>query len=182
MSKAVAGCLAAAVLLAACGAPSVQRTRIPPLPGTNATFAWAAQSGEMATVIIGNPFDVPQERTNDAVLAAMAGSYAGPDVRFTTDPAPNAPAGFEVVVLLDGPPAMRYDILCKNRSAAAPQPRQGFNTVVVSFCAGDSTLSSAAGSVARVAAPEDSAYRALISSAMIELIPRRQKEERGLRQ
>jgi len=50
---------AATALGAGCAVPSATRIGLP-LPGTYATFAYAALPGELYAEVIGNPFTAPQ--------------------------------------------------------------------------------------------------------------------------
>lgn len=173
--------LIAAAILSGCAADVVSQQG-PAQPGTTVTLAYAARNGEMATVIIGNPFDLPKERVDAAVTDAMAGSYAGPEIRFTTTPAPDAPKGYDVVVLLDGPPAMDARLLCRARDRVSPQPTGTDTTVVIAFCASGQTLNAVSGRMPLVTAPEDPAFRGMIARAMVQLIPTKGMQESDLRQ
>ncbi len=173
---ALSALLAAAVPLADAVADSVTRTFMA-RPGTRTTFVYAASSGEMATVIIGNPFGGAQQQVDAAVLAALSGSYIGPQVRFTNTPSPQAPAGYEIVVLLDGPPGMAAKTLCTDRARAAPVPSPGSTTVVIAFCAGTTTMSAAAGRTSKIASPDDPAFRTLLLRTMMMVIPTRDQED-----
>lgn len=170
----------AALILSGCNTDVVTQ-KVQAQPGTTETLAYAAGNGEMATVIIGNPFDLPKQQVDAAVTDAMAGSYAGPEIRFTTTPAPDAPKGYDVVVLLDGAPAMDARLLCKARDRVTPLPSGTDTSVVIAFCAGRQTLNAVSGRVPLVTTPDDPAFRGMIARAMMQLIPTKGMQEADLR-
>ena len=165
----LAGLALAAAAVAGCSTEisrgNIERAGIP----TN--FSYAASRGEMWTVVIGNPFRVPDPILESAVVGAMQGNYYGPRTQFTTRPSPAADPNYRIVVDFAYPPVTLPDAVC---NAMVPQsagyPVGGRVEMLVAFCIGQS-LQSWVRMSAVAAGPEDPAFRRMIANAMVQLIP-----------
>src|SRR5512134_2130359 len=89
--------------------------------GVLSTFAYAAAKGEMNTVVIGNPFDIPKDALERVITETMQGNHYGPRTTFTTTPSPEARSDYRVVMMFDRPRAMNRQELCGPRAQLEPE-------------------------------------------------------------
>ncbi|TVR99796.1 MAG: hypothetical protein EA406_02295 [Rhodospirillales bacterium] len=139
--------------------------------GIRSNFAYAAGIGEMNTVIIGNPFDLPAAQVQQTVLGAMQGNHFGPRTRFTTEPSERARSDYRIVVVFDFPIGVPQHRVCgptEDMPQAAGGSRLGMTTV---FCWRDQVISWVNADTARPASPDDRAFRTLVANSMWNLLP-----------
>jgi hypothetical protein len=147
--------------------------------GVLSTFAYAAADGEMNTVVIGNPFDMPKSALDRIVTDAMQGNHYGPPTTFTTMPSPDARPQYRIVMMFDRPPAMPRQQLCGRRETLTPEPRGDRLRLATAFCARNQLLSWVDSSIAMPTSPDDAAFRNMIANATFNLIPSRDHDPSG---
>jgi hypothetical protein len=147
--------------------------------GVLSTFAYAAATGEMNTVVIGNPFDISKDALERLITETMQGNHYGPRTTFTTTPSPNAQAHFRVVMMFDRPRAMNRQQLCGPREQLKPEPRGDRLRLATAFCARNQLLSWVDSSIRAPASPDDPAFRNMIANAIFNLIPWRDHDPDG---
>ena len=141
--------------------------------GVLSTFAYAAADGEMNTVVVGNPFDMPQSALDRIVTDAMQGNHHGPRTTFTTTPSPDARPQYRIVMMFDRPRNMNRQQLCGPREHLTPEPRGGRLHLATAFCARNQLLSWVDSSIPTPASPDEPAFRRMIANATFNLIPAR---------
>jgi hypothetical protein len=149
--------------------------------GVLSTFAYAAADGEMNTVVIGNPFDMPKSALDRIVTDAMQGNHYGPPTTFTTMPSPDARPHYRIVMMFDRPPAMPRQQLCGPREALTPEPRGDRLHLATAFCARNQLLSWVDSSIPTPVSADDAALRSMIANATFTLIPSRDHDPSGRR-
>jgi hypothetical protein len=147
--------------------------------GVLSTFAYAAADGEMNTVVIGNPFDIPKDALERVITETMQGNHYGPRTTFTTTPSADARAHFRVVMMFDRPRAMNRQQLCGPKDELEPEPRGDRLRLATAFCARNQLLSWVDSSIAAPASPDDPAFRNMIANAIFNLIPSRDHDPDG---
>ena len=137
-------------------------------------WASVASSGEVRTVVVGDPFSVGREHFDQAVTDAMYGHNWGPLVKFTTKPSDKANPHYSVVMLFDAPPTYGGVQVCRESgktptSQSAPQPDRPIY-VAAGFCLEDVPLTYLAGVVARTGV-DDPGFRNYIGQVTARLFP-----------
>lgn len=147
--------------------------------GVLSTFAYAAAEGEMNTVVIGNPFDIPKDALERIITETMQGNHYGPRTTFTTTPSADARADYRIVMMFDRPRAMNRQELCGSKAQLEPEPRGDRLRLATAFCARNQLLSWVDSSIASPASPDDPAFRKMIANAIFNLIPWRDHDPDG---
>jgi hypothetical protein len=148
--------------------------------GVLSTFAYAAAEGEMNTVVIGNPFDIPKDALEGIITETMQGNHYGPRTTFTTTPSEDARADYRIVMMFDRPRAMNRQQLCGPKAELEPEARGDRLRLATAFCARNQLLSWVDSSVAAPASPDDPAFRKMIANAIFNLIPWRDHDPDGM--
>ena len=161
--------LAALAVLAGCGGPMTSPTYRSPEARTFAQSAMA--QGPMLVVIQGEPFAHDQERTRDAVLAAMARamSWTGTP-QFTTDAA-EAPTASLYVVMTFNTGAIDGNVQCTVPPAGGGPEEDGGVAVSASFCGSRELISNTYGRISTADGADDPAFARLISQVTTDLFP-----------
>ena len=141
--------------------------------GVLSTFAYAAAVGEMNTVIVGNPFNLPEGQLDRAVTEAMQGNHYGPRTTFTTTPSADARSQYRIVMMFDRPRAQQRQQVCGPRESLIPEPDAARLRLTTAFCARNQLLSWVESSIARPGSPDEPSFRRMIASATFNLIPAR---------
>ena len=147
--------------------------------GVLSTFAYAAAEGEMNTVVVGNPFDIPKSALDRIVTDVMQDNHYGPRTTFTTTPSPDARADYRIVMMFDRPPGMDRQQLCGPRENLASEPRGDRLRLATAFCARNQLLSWVDSSIAAPVSADDAAFRRMIANATFSLIPSRDHDPDG---
>ncbi|MEZ5647667.1 MAG: hypothetical protein R3E60_01655 [Alphaproteobacteria bacterium] len=130
------------------------------------------------TIILGNPFSVPQAIVNAIIVESMHGSHFGPDVDFTTMPAPGDRRYMRVVILINGSTSSADDV-CEYYPQRPLGP--GYHDhikVMMVFCNNEIPLSSVIGKV-DVQNPDDKEFRSFIRQMTVALFPPRNPRQEG---
>ncbi len=169
--------IAVAALAGACDAAIVNITQRP-LPGTNSTFVYAAEPGEIYAEIVGNPFSSPDGEVQAAVLTAMAQAFPKLGPHFSPTRTEQTREAYRFVVVLNRPERFNHNKLCEPGLTDDGAPRTGALRIAVGFCENDLLISSANGRVTRPSGPSDPAFADLIRATASEVIPRPEQENR----
>jgi hypothetical protein len=177
------GAIAALLVLHACAGAvrSISSQDISFRTGVLSTFAYAAADGEMNTVVVGNPFDVPQSALEHVITENMQGNHYGPRTTFTTTPSENARPEYRIVMMFDRPIGMNRRQLCGPRDDLKPEPRADRLRLATAFCARNHLLSWVDSSIPFPASADDPAFGQMISQATFNLIPSRDDDPSGRR-
>jgi len=137
-------------------------------------YVVATGGNELRTVIVGEPFDMPTEAFERAVLASMEGQNFGPRLSLSTNPSQEDSRKRQVVIAFNLQDVKQINGLCTNpAAAAATAPGTSPLTVTGVYCAGgnSSYLTQAmakSGNVANIDSPQ---FHALMSQLAIALFP-----------
>ena len=160
----------AGVMLAACSADTVkvQPTYVGSYdPGM---LQYAVSKGAILTEVVGNPFDVPQEEVDAAVIRSMTGATFGRMARFTTKVSPDNNSPYRVVVLLDPAPRAQANRLCSNPNQPTAASTDRIRAMAA-FCSSDREITSISGSTAKAQETGDPAFSELIQRMTMDLFP-----------
>jgi len=161
--------IAAAAALAGCSGPVTSPTYRNPDARTFAQSAMAG--GPMLVVIQGQPFAHEEERTRQAVLAAMtrAMSWTGTP-QLTTDAA-EAPTSSLYVVMTFNNGAIDGNVQCTVPPAGGGPEDDGSVAVAASFCGSRELISNTYGRINGVDGADDPAFARLIGQVTTDLFP-----------
>ena len=140
-------------------------------------FQYASAGRDFTTVIVGNPFSVPNETFERLVTDAMQDHYSGAVTRFTTQPSDNARRTFRMVMMFDPPVALAGVSLCGDVAALPAPQSDGRLRLLTAFCAGNYLESQVAASMPRVDAPDAPAFSGMIGAVMRDILPTRNPGE-----
>ena len=164
-------------LLAGCGAPTTM-SRVH-TAGVPSLFAYAAGDRDMQTVIVGNPFSVPKAEVEKAITDAMQGNHYGPPTRFTTEPSPNARAGYRIVIMFDPPRTLHNRVVCGKTEGLPADPDGERLRLLTAFCTQDTLRSEVMATMVPAASPHAPELRDLVAASMWQLIPAIDPATRG---
>lgn len=135
-------------------------------------FRYGAGTGEMRTVVVGNPFPVSKDMLDQIVTQALEKNHNGPMTHFTTTPSKPGNDNTRVVVAFNTPSSMdNVRTLCGDPAAIPTGPSNDRLHATVGFCIDSDLYSSVNISMPNVASPSDPAFKHMIASAMWQLIP-----------
>lgn len=159
----------AAAVLAGCGGPLTSPTYRSPEARTFAQSAMA--QGPMLVVIQGQPFAHEEERTRQAVLAAMARAVSWTGTPRLTVDAAEAPTSSLYVVMTFNTGAIDGNVQCTVPPAGGGPEEDGSVTVAASFCGSRELISNTYGRISGVDGADDPAFARLISQVTTDLFP-----------
>lgn len=137
-------------------------------------FFAAADGKEFLVQIRGNPFAMPQEAFEKALLAKLQARSVGPKTTWTTTPGETPPAKAYRLVLVFGTGSQLGSTLCEELDSIKPPPTAvpGSVNVAAAYCRSYQPMTEA---FARTDAsqPDDRAFERLVSELMAVLFPRR---------
>ena len=127
-----------------------------------------ARYGDVPTLVLGNPFDEPIGEVEQAVTAALKGSYFGPELSFApVEPETEAP--YRLLVVFNPAPGARADKVCE-KSDQPLEPSEDGVTVMMALCASTYRVSSTVGYNASVQKPEGPAFEGLMQRTLSTLL------------
>ena len=160
--------LGAAVLSGCSG--TVMQSRID-RPGADQFFRYGAAPGEMKAVVVGNPFPVPKQEVDQAVVDAMQRNHNGPMTHFSTNPGPEAHKDYRIVMAFNTPTAFQPENLCKAPDTIPSGKDVKDLKLLAGFCVGDTLYSRAKVSATSISSPSDPRFKGMVQTAMRELVP-----------
>ena len=161
---------AAALCLAAC-AQVIVHAVVGPQRFSEGEYDNAAKSGEIRTVIVGNPFRVPKADLDRAVTGAMRGAPYGPPTTFTTSRAGPGSGPYRVVIAFNAPRSLSARTLCGPNPSVSTVTGTSDVRLFAAFCLEDVVLSEASGHVSGVSGPDAHGFRALVAQVTTHLFP-----------
>lgn len=169
-SAGVVALAAMALSVAACSG-EIMRNEVS-RPGVPTVFAYAAAKGEMKAEVVGNPFSLPQQAVDAAVLGIVERNHNGPATRFSTTPGPNAAESFRIVVVFNPPEKGAADAGACSAPATmgATGPKLG---MVMALCGNDTLYAWTHSTMPAPKAPDDPAFEQMVARAARALIPTR---------
>ena len=124
----------AAIGLAACaGGNTVSRVDIAHRYLPEELYVVATGSNELRTVIVGEPFDMPKDQFDQAVLASLERQNFGPPLNFSNDPEQEDARKRQVVLAFNLTNIQQADSLCSGTAETA-KPAGGALTVTGVYC------------------------------------------------
>lgn len=135
-------------------------------------YVVATGDNELRTIIVGNPFDLPQADFDKAVLAALKGRNIGPTLNLSTNPKQEDQRKRHVLLVFNiAGPSDETD-LCRatNDPAIADQP-DGNLSVTAVYCAGNLPLTQATARAGQVTGIDSDQFRSLLSQTALALFP-----------
>jgi hypothetical protein len=157
-----------ALLLSGCaGVPIVSYTYY------EAAYDPPEYAGDLAVVVRGDPYRVPQAQLDAAVIAALGHGQYGVDTSFVAAPDGPAPL-YRIVILFAPPPGLGVYALCTRPqppSAGASVPVDGRVELIAAACRGDQVASSAAGSIGLGEGPNSPEFRWGLVQFALALLP-----------
>ena len=166
LAKAFGVTMAAAVLAACSGGPSVYNARIYHDRWQDLFFT----RGETYDAVVwGNPFGGDPRPVRSAVVAAMAKVYNNASRGFAALPAEEKPRGPYVSVLFNAESEARHTP-CGDLKGLSPRAIGGGNVhVQAALCRNGLVLTRASGQVVGAAGPDDPRFRRLLTMVATEL-------------
>ncbi len=147
--------------------------------GYRATELYVIATGdnELRTVIVGNPFGLPPEEFETAVLAAMDGRNFGPRLNLSTDPRQEDARKRRVIIAFNLPANVDGHDLCSDPAGTGEtqQQLQGTLTVTGAYCADNLPLTQARAKVSNVNGAESAQFRELMGQFTLALFPSRNR-------
>ena len=137
-------------------------------------FFAAADGKEFLVQIRGNPFAMPQEAFERAVLSKLQARSVGPTTTWTSQPGETPPAKAYRLVLVFGAGSQLGSTLCADLDSIKPPPTPapGSVNVAAAYCRSYQPMTEA---YARTSASQsdDRAFESMISELMSVLFPRK---------
>ncbi len=162
-----------AVTLAACaGGVTVARENIATSYLPEELYVVATGPNQLRTVIVGEPFDMPKDAFERAVLAGLEGQNFGPRLNLSTDPEHEDSRKRNVVLAFNLTDIGQADALCAGEAATASAADTGGSlTVTGVYCGGGQYLTQATARANSVAGPDTEEFRRLMTQLAIALFP-----------
>ena len=163
----------AALTLAACaGGVSVSRNDVTQSYLPEELYVVATGANELRTVIVGDPFGVPAETFQSAVLASLEGRNFGPRLNLSTEPKTEDRRKRQVVLTFNPTNISRADELCAGSAETAKIADTGGSlTVTGIYCAGGHYLTQATARSSGVSGTDTQQFRNLMTQLAIALFP-----------
>ena len=143
-------------------------------------YVVATGDNELRTVIIGNPFDMPKDAFETAVLATMEGRNFGPRLNLSTDPKQEDVRKRHVVLAFNLANRGNANSLCAgSANATKVQPTGARFTVTGVYCAGNLPLTQATARADPVTGINSEQFRSLMTQLAIALFPAESRNRIG---
>ena len=169
--SAAAGLLALAGCAAGAGTPVTDAAATLSPAYDPASVGRAARDG-LPTVVHGNPFAMPRERTERLVLASLRMPGWHRPAGFVAHPDPGERRGYRLVVVFNPARPVGHGAACRDLGDIALGPGAATTRLHAAFCASERPLSHIGGR-ADLAGPDDPAFRRLLAQALDQLLPPR---------
>ena len=164
----------AVVSLAACaGGTTVSRVHIAQSYLPIELYVVATGENELRTIIVGDPFDMPKDAFERAVLASLERQNFGPPLNLSTNPEREDARKRQVVIAFNLTNIKHADTLCSGSAETAkPADTGGALTVTGVYCGGGGHyLTQATARSDGVPGPGSEQFRRLMSQLAIALFP-----------
>lgn len=162
----------AALTLAACDTVIVDSYPSIPVGYYEGDFEAAAGTGNVAAIVVGNPFSGNSASFGDNVRALMKNQVGGSPVSFSRSTGSTNAKAYYVVVVFNPGRGIDNNTMCqKGNQTPTTSGGSGQLSVAMVLCAGDSAKTGTSGRVSGVTSPGDSKFRALVTQVAQTLIP-----------
>lgn len=164
----------AAVALAACaGGVTVSRDDVATSYQPEELYVVGTGENELRTVVVGDPFNMPKDAFQAAVLTSLDGRHFGPRLNLSTDPKHEDARKRSVVLAFNPTNMSQTDELCSGGSldTAKVAATGGSLTVTAVYCAGGHYLTQATASSDGVPGSDTAQFRELMTQLAIALFP-----------
>ncbi len=133
---------------------------------------WGAGGGrDFHVVVRNNPYGVPKEDLDKAVIDAIQGKITYMITNFTTTPGESARLQYRVEFMFDAPINITGRTLCNRElDLPTPTPTAGRTEILGSFCLRDQVVSEARGTVAQ-AEPGDRNFNRVFKILIRRVLP-----------
>lgn len=135
-------------------------------------YAHEASVKDILVVVRGSAFGLNQQQLEGLVIENMQGAGWGPNPHFTTVPGNNVGKMFSYVMVLNGPPDITADAVCRNPSkipALKQAPPPGEVRFLGTMCRYDADMIDVDARAENITGAQDPRFRELIRTAMLEL-------------
>ena len=168
----------AAITVAACaaggsGGVTVSRDDVDTSYLPEELYVVATGENELRTIIVGEPFDMPKEAFDKAVLASMARQNFGPPLNLSTNPEKEDARKRQVVLAFNLTNIQQVDSLCSGTAETTKRENtSGALTVTGIYCSGGGGyLTQATARSESVTGTDSEQFRRLMSQLAIALFP-----------
>jgi len=135
---------------------------------------YVTSSGEVRTVILGNPFAMSKVDFDNSVTSHMEGRPLwSSHARYTTHPSDQAKTAYHVAMAFNPPENYDADDVCASRDSAASPGSAGNIRIVAAFCSADTRLSDTLVYGGGASGPTDPVFVKMIRQVMLDLFPQR---------
>lgn len=172
---------AAVAALAACaGGVTVSRDDVSTSYEPAELYVVGTGANELRTIVVGDPFDMPGNAFQAAVLASLDGRNFGPRLNLSLDPKHEDSRKRRVVLAFNPTTISQTDDLCATASldTAKVAATGGSLTVTAVYCADDYYLTQATASADGVPGADTEQFRKLMTQLAIALFPPRNPHSR----
>lgn len=171
----------AAVTLAACaGGVTVSRENVAQGYLPEELYIVGTGANELKTVIVGDPFGLPKDKFESAVLASLEGRNFGPRLNLSTDPKTEDVRKRHVVLAFNPTNIGQADDLCSGTADTAKVADTGGSlTVTAVYCSTDHYLTQATAQSAGVTGTDSEQFRQLMTQLAIALFPDENPHRQG---
>lgn len=163
----------ASVILAACATGvTVTRENISHSYLPEELYVVATGENELRTTILGNPFSVPTNALETAVLRSIEGQNFGPNLNLATTPKREDTRKRNVVLAFNLTSPSQAKNLCSGTGETVKAAdTRGDLTVTGVYCAGGRPLTQATARSANVTGPDTEQFRQLMTQLAIAIFP-----------
>ncbi|MBL8701376.1 MAG: hypothetical protein JNK67_23565 [Alphaproteobacteria bacterium] len=169
----LAAAVALTLALAACEEAPQSRLVDMRVPGTLGFAQFATTTGPMYVETNGTPFAGGIALDGAAFARQIAGAFAVPTLRFTTDKAAAPQSDHRLVWVFDPPEAFKLESLCAGPVAGGVVRKADIVQVTAAFCHEAKLYAVARGSVRRPRSADDQAWQQLVQQIARHLISER---------
>ena len=136
-------------------------------------YVVATGRNELRTIIVGQPFDMPKDAFDRAVLASMEGQNFGPRLNLSTQPEREDSRKRQVVIAFNLNDIQQVDRLCEGTGDTVPATDAGGKVTVTGvYCSGGGGYLTQATAVSGNVESADSAqFQRLMSQLALALFP-----------
>lgn len=135
-------------------------------------YVVATGANELRTIIVGNPFNLPQADFDKAVLTTLKGRNIGPTLNLATNPKREDSRKRHVLIVFNIAGYGDADDLCRGTTDPATTDRtDGTMSVTAVYCAGDLPLTQATARAGQVTGTDSDQFRNVLSQLAFALFP-----------
>ncbi len=161
-----------AVLLFACDGVIVEDFGSNSANYSDGDFDMATVNGEIATVVVGNPFSQNSSTFDDRVRTLMKNQIVGFPISFVSRHGANTTKPYKVVVVFNPRRDVDNRMICrKGKQTPMTSGHPGQVSVAMSFCDGKILKSGTRGRVGNITGENDPKFIALVQQVTDAMVP-----------